>query len=145
MMPKDMSAEDVMKAIHNSVVKLLDDTASILAQHSKQFVEQAYMGECMTLWPLRGPDGEEIIDPSTGDKFAETENPESLAKLLSQSITRDDEFKRTATVMVDAQGAVNQDKIERSGRMIEVYGCKPWTRLKSSLEIEIGQIVKNKI
>lgn len=109
---------------------------------STDFVKRKYIEKCPRYWPLKDADGEEILDPETGTRFGEDESPEKFAELIASDIEKKSEggitYINKAVVWVNANGLPNEDKLLRAGRMLELYGCKPWGELKQLLRSNEG-------
>jgi len=133
--PKDM--RDLFGKMEADIVSALDDAALKLQGYTEDSVSHGYRKECETFWPLRMPDGEEIPNPHTGEPFGEEYKPELLAYKLKSRITKD-ELRRIVRVWVDLEGHKNADSLEAMGRLLELYGCHPWGKIKNKFMSAAG-------
>jgi hypothetical protein len=125
-------AKDLIKSVETDIVRVMDSVGYHLFNYSLSYIHNAYVGECSALWPMV-INGEEAKDPVTNENFTDKENPAVIAQLVRSSIRRNDN-DRKIKVWVDTEGQPNDEKLQRAGRMMEVFGCKPWSKLKSELD-----------
>jgi hypothetical protein len=141
-MPKKV--KDIFELIEDAkqdVLDVMDSVAYQLFEYTDSFIYNAYRKECPTFWPMYDEQGEEIKNPKTGEPFTEDERPERLAYLLRSQIRRgvgDDPDSRSIKVWVDVEGLPNEENLETVGRLLETFGCRPWTRLKADLDSDAG-------
>jgi hypothetical protein len=139
----------LFKKMAADIGRHISNVANALSTFSYDYTTTQYTEECPKSWPLKDGEGNEILDPVTGTKFGDEESPEKLAHLVKErdeKVTHDGiTYTAKVVVWVDATGRPNDEKIVRAGRMIELYGCKPWTKLKALLRNrdELSSIIKN--
>jgi len=127
-------AKDLIKKARADVVRTMDSLAYHLYNYVDRFVYEAYRKECTQFWPIIDPETKEPLkNPDTGEAFLDDENPTRLAYLLRGSHLKTDEYSRAIKVWVDTVGLDDADALIKIGRLMEVYGCRPWSRLKSEL------------
>jgi hypothetical protein len=124
-------------------MNVVDSAASNLSKNCLNYINNIYANESASYWPLNDGGGKPILDPDTGKPYEDKFNPKNLAHQLKSSITKN-EFSRIVKIWVDTEGIADGEKFIRIGRMMEVYGCRPWGRLKSKTQREILDLmVKN--
>ena len=139
----------LFKKMAAGIEQHINNVANSLSKYSYDYVTTQYTTECPKTWPLRDENGDEVLDPVTGTKFGEEESPEKLAPLVKEwdeKVTHDGvTYPAKVVVWVDATGRPNEEKLVRAGRMMELYGCKPWTNLKALLRSRdtFSSITKN--
>ena len=135
--------KDFVTGASKDIAEMMNRFAMKMMDYCENQIYTAYTTECKNMWPIKSLNGEEIKDPVSGEPFS-SKDPETLANQLRRSVGRpiDSEdpntWSRTMRLWVDIKGLPNGDKIERAGRMLEVYGCRPWGKLKSDLGTPTG-------
>jgi hypothetical protein len=135
------SIEDLKQLLAGDISRLMDQTIWLAIDYADGYINRAYRGECQEFWPLM-VNGEEAVDPVTGEEFTEEENPENILRYLDVSYAKISETIRSGTIWINALGFPEAQKMERAARMQEIFGCRPWSKLKTQMSEQFGDIVK---
>lgn len=127
--------KDLFNKLDGDIIYALDNSAKKLINYSEDEISAAYRDRCT--WPLKDSDGNVIPNPTTGEPFMPKYNPGQLIERLKSSIVKD-KFIRIAKIWVDLEGHKNAEIYETMGRLLEVYGCRPWGKLKSKFRATNG-------
>lgn len=122
--------DDLFTRAEKDVVEVMDSLGFHLYNYVDLTVYQSYRKECNAFWPILDEKGEPIKNTDTGEEY--TEHPRDLAHLLRGKVVRDG-YKRDIKIWVDTQGLNNADALIRVGKLMEVHGPRPWSRLKAEL------------
>jgi len=139
---KDLTLAELSERLRRDIVEVVDRSAMRLFDYSEDFIYRTYFRECPTFWPITDSDGNPVIDPDTGKPYSDEFNPEQLAYMLKNANQRSGDVSRIVRIWVDTEGRENSEKWQRIGRMLETFGCRPWSRLKSKTPAEIAEIIK---
>jgi hypothetical protein len=141
-MPKVKDTTELFDKMRADVVRAMDSLGYHLFNYVDSFVYNAYRKECPPYWPIINKETEEPIkNPDTGQEYTEEENPAALAHMLRSSNHRTGEYGRIIKVWVDTYGHENSEALLKVGKLMEVHGCRPWSRLK--LELTSPQRIKD--
>ena len=121
---------DLFARAEKDIVETMDSLGFHLYEYVDHTAYEAYRKECNAFWPVLDETGQPVKDTATGQEYEE--DPTQLAYLLKSKIVKDG-FKRNIKVWVDTAGLKNAEALARVGKLMEVYGCRPWSRLKSEL------------
>jgi len=131
--------DDLVNRLRDSINSAADHTISLALDYSSNFIRNVYTKICPAFWPLQ-IDGQEIKDPVTGEEFTDDEAPENLIRYLNEMYSSDGDI-RIARIWLDFDGHDKDGKLERSAKLQETFGCRPWGRLKSLMRNEFADII----
>jgi hypothetical protein len=134
-------AKHLKDTVSDDIVRLMDGVMWLALDYADNFVRDIYLHSCK--WPLADMEGKEMKDPITGEPL-DYDMPQRLARYTKYELGKDHALKRSFKLWVDVEGHPDKQKLLRAGRMLEVYDCRPWGRLKSNLEYGLGPILKHR-
>jgi len=133
------SADDLVKGLRDNINAAADGIITMAMDYSSNFIKNAYTKICPAFWPIQ-IDGKDVEDPVTGEEFTDAERPENLVKFLNEMYSGDGDI-RIAKLWLDFEGHDEDGKLERSAKMQETFGCRPWGRLKSLMRNEFADVI----
>jgi hypothetical protein len=143
---KVKNVSDLFNRLEGDIVSALDTATVNIGSYTEDTIYEEYTMGCKPFWPIKGPDGQPMIDIETGEPYTDDYRPEKLAYMLKSDIDLAHEHKRIVRVWVDTEGKKNASKFVRVGRLLETFGCAPWKKLKMRFmsATEISKAVTSK-